>query len=104
MKDYPDSLKNARRKETAYHPDICPTRQSGFIGQEVQEAASAAGYSFDGVHVPANDNDNYSVAYSQFVVPLVKAVQEQQAMIEKLKQDNEELRSRLEKIESALKK
>jgi hypothetical protein len=34
------------------------------------------GYDFDGVHVPENDDDNYSIAYAEFVVPLVKAVQE----------------------------
>ena len=56
-------------------------RQSGFIAQEVEQAAREVGYDFNGVHVPADAGDNYSVAYGQFVVPLVKAVQEQQAMI-----------------------
>ncbi len=40
------------------------------------------GYSFDGVHAPANDRDHYSLAYSQFIMPLVKSVQEQQKLIE----------------------
>lgn len=56
-------------------------RQSGFIAQEVEQAAKAAGYNFNGVHAPIDANDNYSLAYGQFVVPLVKAVQEQQQMI-----------------------
>jgi hypothetical protein len=59
-------------------------RQSGFIAQEVEQAAKAAGYDFNGVHVPTDALDNYSVSYSQFVVPLVKAVQEQQAQIAEL--------------------
>ena len=59
-------------------------RQSGFIAQEVEQAAKAAGYDFNGVHAPADANDNYSVSYAQFVVPLVKAVQEQQAQITEL--------------------
>lgn len=58
-------------------------RQSGFIAQEVETAAKLAGYNFNGIHKPDNDNDHYSLAYSQFVVPLVKAVQEQQQMIDK---------------------
>jgi hypothetical protein len=58
-------------------------RQSGFIAQEVEKAAQDAGYNFNGVHKPENDDDNYSLAYGQFVVPLVKGMQEQQAMIEK---------------------
>jgi trimeric autotransporter adhesin len=57
-------------------------RQSGFIAQEVEKAAQEIGYDFNGVHAPQDENDNYSLAYSQFVVPLVKGMQEQQVMIE----------------------
>jgi trimeric autotransporter adhesin len=56
-------------------------RQSGFIAQEVEKAAREAGYNFNGIHIPENDKDHYSLAYSQFVVPLVKGMQEQQQMI-----------------------
>lgn len=69
-------------------------RQSGFIAQEVEEIAKEVGYDFNGVHVPDNENDNYSLAYSQFVVPLVKGMQEQQDMIEELKKEIEELRNK----------
>jgi len=57
---------------------------TGFIAQEVEKAAQMCGFNFDAVNVPKDENGNYSVAYSQFVVPLVKAVQEQQQMIETL--------------------
>jgi hypothetical protein len=57
-------------------------RTSGFIAQEVEKAANETGYDFDGVKKPAHEKDNYGITYSSFVVPLVKAVQEQQqAMI-----------------------
>lgn len=56
--------------------------QTGFIAQEVEEAAKASGYNFSGVHSPKDKMDTYGVSYYQFVVPLVKAVQEQQQMIE----------------------
>jgi hypothetical protein len=49
-------------------------QHSGFIPQEVESAANAVGYVFNGIKKPANGNDTYSLAYSQFVVPLVKAV------------------------------
>jgi trimeric autotransporter adhesin len=75
----PDSLRQ-RYLATDFGPSTA-IRQSGFIAQEVEQAAREVGYDFNGVHVPADAGDNYSVAYSQFVVPLVKAVQEQQAMI-----------------------
>ncbi|MEK6615392.1 MAG: T9SS type A sorting domain-containing protein, partial [Bacteroidota bacterium] len=49
----------------------------GFIVQEVEKAAADCGYAFDGIHIPSDtSNGNYSVSYAQFVVPLVKAVQE----------------------------
>ena len=62
-------------------------RQSGFIAQEVADAAKKSGYNFDGVTIPADEqNGIYGIAYAQIVVPLVKAVQEQQKMIEEQKQ------------------
>lgn len=62
-------------------------RQSGFIAQEVEKAAQEVGYDFNGVHLPQNKDDNYSLAYSEFVVPLVKAVQELSAQNQNLKQN-----------------
>jgi len=58
--------------------------QSGFLAQEVETAARSLGYAFDGLRVPASAREHYGLAYSQFVVPLVRAVQEQQAQIEAL--------------------
>ncbi len=57
---------------------------TGFLAQEVEEAALAAGYKFSGVQTPADEHTPYTLSYSEFVVPLVKAVQEQQNIIEKL--------------------
>ena len=66
-------------------------RQSGFIAQEVEEAAKEMDFDFSGIDIPENENDHYGLRYAQFVVPLVKAVQEQQEMIEQLQQENNEL-------------
>jgi hypothetical protein len=65
---------------------------SGFIAQEVRDSAQAIGYNFSGVDVPDNDTQFYSLRYAEFVVPLVKAVQE-------LARENEELRKRVEELE-----
>ncbi len=73
--------------------------QTGFIAQDVEEAAQSLGFDFSGVDPPKNENDFYGLRYAEFVVPLVKAVQEQQAMIEQLQKDNELLRLRLEAVE-----
>ena len=89
-KNMTDSL-----REEYLKADFAPStaiRQSGFIAQEVEAAAKQCGYNFNGVHKPNDDNDNYSIAYSQFVIPLVKGMQEQQKMIENQQQEIEELK------------
>ena len=57
------------------------TLYSGFVAQEVEQAASDAGYDFSGVDKPKNPTGFYGLRYAEFVVPLVKAVQQQQQMI-----------------------
>jgi hypothetical protein len=81
-------------------------RRTGFIAQEVENLVEVLDVDFDGVKKPENANDTYALSYAIFVVPLVKAVQEQQEMIEKqelineaLKIENDALRKRLERLE-----
>ena len=56
--------------------DIEKIRFSGFLAQEVEATAKSVGYDFSGVDKPKNDKDFYGLRYAEFVVPLVKAVQE----------------------------
>jgi len=77
--------------------DIENQLMSGFIAQEVEQAAQDAGYDFSGVQQAKDDLGMYSVSYAQFVVPLVKAVQEQQQMIEELKAEIETLKKQVDK-------
>jgi trimeric autotransporter adhesin len=64
---------------------------TGFIAQEVEAAAKAAGYDFSGVDKPRGENEFYALRYSEFVVPLVKAMQEQQQLINDLQKRIKEL-------------
>jgi hypothetical protein len=75
---------------------------TGFIAQEVEEAAKSLGFDFSGVDAPENENGLYGLRYAEFVVPLVKAVQEQQQQIEDLKAKNAILEERLATIESKM--
>lgn len=72
-------------------------RQTGFIAQEVADAADATGFDFNGVDRPKREGGLYGLAYSSFVVPLVKAVQElnaeKQALSERLAAQERELAS-----------
>ena len=59
------------------------TRYSGFVAQEVDSLAKAIGYEFSGVKVPDKpDEQLYGLRYAEFVVPLVKSVQELNAKLE----------------------
>ncbi len=67
----------------------------GFVAQEVEELIKEKKYTLSMVKAPTNKTDNYSMAYGELIAPLVKAVQEQQKMIEDLKNENAEIKARL---------
>jgi len=69
-------------------------REVGFVAQEVEELANELGFDFSGVEVPENEQSMYRLRYAEFVVPLVKAVQEQQELIAELRAEIDELKSR----------
>ena len=77
---------------------------TGFLAQEVEAAAKSIGFDFSGVDAPKNDKDMYGLRYAEFVVPLVKAVQEQQKMIAEMQQKNEELQKQIDELKAILKK
>jgi hypothetical protein len=77
--------------------DIENIQMTGFIAQEVEQATLATGFDFSGIEKPANENGLYSLRYSDFVVPLVKAVQEQQIIIQ-----NQQ--TKVDRLEEELKK
>ena len=68
---------------------------TGFLAQDVEMIAQQLGYTFDGIHIPKNDKDYYSLAYSQFIMPLVKSVQEQQSIIETLQKQVEAVKAEI---------
>lgn len=65
---------------------------TGFVAQEVETTAVKLGYEFSGLYKPQNEKDPYGISYADFVVPLVKAIQEQQVMIKKLQEEIEALK------------
>ncbi len=92
-------------KETADFPgkyDGEKIKYTGFLAQEVEQAAKAANYNFSGYTVPKTEHGLYTLSYEQFVVPLVKAMQEQQQIIRELRNDNDELRKRLDRLEKMI--
>lgn len=92
FKNVDKNTKNSIQERKDYKKSIA-VRQSGFIAQEVESAAKETNYNFNGVHAPSSIEDNYSLSYSLFVVPLVKSIQEQQVQIEDLQNENNVLKS-----------
>lgn len=87
--------------EAGYSPAALQLH-TGFLAQDVEKAANSLGYKFDGVHAPDNAKDHYSVAYSQFIMPLVKSVQEQQVIIEEQKNDIDALKAQMAEMRKAI--
>lgn len=71
---------------------------TGFVAQEVEQAAKELNYRFSGVDVPKNDKDFYGLRYAEFVVPLVKAVQELRAENKQVRQELDELKAAVDKL------
>jgi hypothetical protein len=88
------------------------TVYSGFIAQDVEKAAKELNYDFSGIDAAKNDKDLYGLRYAQFVVPLVKAVQELSKQndslqskvneLENLKTENAALETRVAKLEAMM--
>jgi trimeric autotransporter adhesin len=72
-------------------------KHTGFVAQEVEKAATDIKYDFNGVDKPKNDKDLYGLRYAEFVVPLVKAVQELDA-------ENKDLKARIERLEQLIRR
>lgn len=82
---------------------------NGFLAQDVEEAAEKLHYDFSGVDKPQMQDGLYGLRYAEFVVPLVKAVQELSKMNDDkdaiIGQQNNKignLESRLAKLEAVI--
>src|SRR4030095_11955392 len=71
---------------------------TGFVAQEVEQAAKELNYQCSGVDGPKNTDAFYGLRYAEFVVPLVKAVQELTAENKQVKKELSELRELADKL------
>ena len=91
-----DSIRNARSPEQKEIEAKSRAKKeaivySGFIAQDVEAAAQSIGYDFSGVDAPENGKGAYGLRYAEFVVPLVKAVQELSEQNDQLQEQVNEL-------------
>lgn len=73
--------------------------ESGFIAQEVASLSQKLNWDFSGIDSPQNPETAYGLRYSQFVVPLVKAVQEQESQIQALEKELAELKAAIQELQ-----
>jgi trimeric autotransporter adhesin len=90
-------LKDTTQWEGKY--DIEKIQWTGFIAQEVESAANNIGYDFSGVD---KSGEIMGLRYAEFVVPLVKSVQELSEQNSALQTANTNLETRIAKLEALL--
>ena len=83
-----DFIKQLRPVSYYRNNDAKKKTEFGFIAQEVEETLNKAGATNNGI-ITKDDAGIYSVRYNDLIAPMVKAIQEQQEMIEALKKQNE---------------
>jgi len=82
--------------------DIEKITQTGFLAQEVELAAKENNFDFNGVRAPTGNIKLYSIQYAAFVVPLVKAVQELNEEVIRLKAQDIKHQDRIEALKSEI--
>lgn len=83
------------------HSQIKQTRFVGLLAQEVEQAMKESGYTdFPGIDIPRNEKEVYALRYVDFIMPLIKAVQEQQQIIENQQQTIQALEARAAQLEA----
>jgi len=98
-------IKNSAAPDPRMQAAMTTSRQtvhSGFVAQDVEKAATDAGFNFSGVDKPTTADGLYGLRYEDFVVPLVKAVQEQQRQIEALQKGNVDMNKRIQHIQEKI--
>jgi len=86
----------ADKKQQTINPEKKNEVYTGFLAQEVEQAAKDLGFNFSGIDRPKDaSTQSYALRYSDFVVPMVKAMQELKEQIDDLKKQNAELKTLL---------
>ena len=94
-----DSLRSNEKYQELYQ-----TRHVGFLAQDVEALADRLNFDFHAIDKPKNPKGIYRLRYSEFVVPIVKAMQEQQSIIDNQKSTIETLLKKLEEMEEYINK
>ncbi|MBP7167854.1 MAG: tail fiber domain-containing protein [Bacteroidia bacterium] len=95
LNDFLEIDKNLPEGTSSYKGAPMSETTTGFVAQEVEQAAKELNFDFSGVDKPDNNKDLYGLRYSEFVVPVVKAIQELDAATKQKDEKIEELEKAL---------
>ncbi len=98
-----DFIKKLRPVSYTRLNDSTKKTEYGFIAQELEQVLNTSGAANSGI-INKDDAGMYSVRYNDLISPLVKAVQEQQKLIETQKEDNDKLKKQLEFLMTEMEK
>ena len=76
----------------------------GFVAQDVEKAAKDCGFNFPGIDIPRNDKEVYTLRYVDFIMPMVKGMQEQQTIIENQNKKIDDLQKQIDELKALIKK
>lgn len=93
-----DSAQNSAEWKEKY--DIEKIRFHGLIAQEVEKVIEENGFEFSGLEKPTGNDPLYHIRYGDLVIPLVRAVQEQQTLIERQQQEIKKLQQQMGEIDA----
>lgn len=93
-----NDLMKVKVRDFNFKDDKAKKTQTGFIAQELYTVYPFA------VSKPSTEDDLWQVDYGRITPLLVKAIQDQQAQINSLKDENEQLRVEIENIKALLKR
>lgn len=77
-------------------------RQFGVIAQQVEKVAQGLGFAFSGIDARSNSDSPHARRYNQFVAPLVMAVREQDAQLESMRAELNEMRGLVQTLQAQI--
>lgn len=91
-----DFISRLQTVSYSYIADQNKTRYDGFIAQDIEQVMKELGVPFSGLK--KSDDGTYSLAYSDFVMPLVNAVKEQQQQIQRQQKQSDEMKKQSDEL------
>ena len=85
-----------------YIKDTNKRRRDGLIAQDVQQSLKELGIEFSGLIIDDDKDKTMNLAYAEFVIPLINAVQELNKKNQTLESNLNEMKAEIEKLKQLI--